>query len=283
MDDLTKATAAISLTSSTKLSTPSSVDGVCIVSDGDDLTEVIEHIKGCDLLAIDCEGVDLGRDPGVLCLVQLATPQKSFLFDVHEISREADMVTFLREVLEDKSVIKIIHDCRMDADALFHHLDIRLFNVHDTQAWDSVIHGSENNLNKTLLQNGCTPNMERDHSVYDRNIAFWSTRPLTAQMVEWAAGDIANLFQLHEVQVVETTHRSGLKEKCEAKSQANAAYLPDKMMRFEYISGGKIGKFIGRGVYSVQHQLQSLCSVVYGGRCMNACVTKLILISSTRV
>ena len=85
------------------------------------------------------------------------------------------------------------------------------------------------------------------------------------------------------VQVVETTHRSGLKEKCEAKSQANAAYLPDKMMRFEYISGSKIGKFIGRGVYSVQHQLQSLCSVVYGGRCMNACVTKLILISSTRV
>jgi ribonuclease D len=33
---------------------------------------------------------------------------------------------------EDTSITKIIHDCRMDADAFQHHLAICLSEVHDT-------------------------------------------------------------------------------------------------------------------------------------------------------
>ena len=35
----------------------------------------------------------------------------------------------------DETVEKIVHDCRMDSDALFHKLGITLTHVHDTQSW----------------------------------------------------------------------------------------------------------------------------------------------------
>lgn len=151
MNELIKATEKISLNTPTVISTGS-----------EDLAECIEHIEGFDILALDCEGVDLGRN-GQITIIQLSTPSRSFLFDVHEVAVDAEMVNFLRVVLENPNIIKIIHDCKMDADALFHLLEITLCGVHDTQAWDFIMKRSELNLNRTLMAYGCQPNVERDH------------------------------------------------------------------------------------------------------------------------
>ena len=46
--------------------------------------EIMNHPE--KKIAVDCEGVNLGRH-GKLCLVQVATPHKVYLFGMHERDR----------------------------------------------------------------------------------------------------------------------------------------------------------------------------------------------------
>ena len=96
-------------------------------------------LLGHPLLALDCEGVDLGRR-GEISLIQIATREECFIIDVQGTSDlqrtftwNTDVVAVVKPVLEDKKVCKIMHDCKADSDALYHLFGIKLQNVHDTQ------------------------------------------------------------------------------------------------------------------------------------------------------
>lgn len=150
-------------------------------------------------------------------MVQLAVlvdgeKSQCFLFDVLNKTKndpstmDDPMIPFLREILESDSVLKIIHDCRMDADALHHLLDIKLANVHDTSAWHYKLTGNQDvNLNDMLQSNGLKPNVVRDGEIYRTNHAFWATRPLKERMITWAAGDVSLMFKVHALQVDKAT------------------------------------------------------------------------------
>ena len=82
-------------------------------------------------VAFDCEGVNLSR-VGTLEIVSLcfddnvdeAAPNTIFLVDVgpacdtNILQKRLDLV---KSILEHENIEKIIHDSRMDCDALFHH------------------------------------------------------------------------------------------------------------------------------------------------------------------
>ena len=102
---------------------------------------------------------------GRISLVQLSTPSRCFLVDVLGSERDDPVVCWLRAVLEDDSVLKIIHDCRMDSDALEHRLGISLVNVHDTSCWHAALGYADKNLNDTLAYHGLPRNDARDGSV----------------------------------------------------------------------------------------------------------------------
>ena len=147
---------------------------------------------------------------GQCSLVQMAVPlgdkSRCFLFDVLDKSKQDPMICFLRDILESDSVLKIIHDCRMDSDALHHLLDIKLANVHDTSCWHGQLTGnSDVNLNDLLRGNGLMPNIVRDSGIYESNPSFWTTRPLTERMIIWAAGDVHLMFKVHARQVTKAS------------------------------------------------------------------------------
>lgn len=153
------------------------------------------------IVAFDMEGVDLSR-AGRISLLQLASPEHCFLIDLLGKDRDDELVAWLRPLLESRAVLKIIHDSRMDSDALMHHLDIKLAHTHDTACWHEVITGrSSQSLNTVLVHNGIGGNVTRDASVYAVNPAFWATRPLTARMIQWASGDVLAMFALYKKQV----------------------------------------------------------------------------------
>ena len=155
------------------------------------------------VLALDCEGVHLGR-LGTLSLIQLSVRGgPTFPFDVADKDASPKVVGFLKGILEDESVIKIIHDRRQDSDALLHLLDIRLAGVHDTLALSDVQQG----LNDTLKYYECPISAMHDRAVYTKNPEFWATRPLTADMIARAAGDIDNLFLLRDKQLARLEHQ----------------------------------------------------------------------------
>jgi exonuclease 3'-5' domain-containing protein 1 len=132
--------------------------------------------------------------------VQLSTPTSTFLVDVLDKGPDDKLVGWLRTLLEDESVTKVIHDCRMDSDALYHHLKISLVNAHDTSCWHAANGFVDKNLNETLQFHRLSPNVVRDGSVYKTNPAFWATRPLTQKMISWAAGDVQCMFDLYKCQ-----------------------------------------------------------------------------------
>ncbi|KAJ1482847.1 ribonuclease H-like domain-containing protein [Baffinella frigidus] len=113
--------ALVSLALSGQVGAVADVRAVTVVATPATVSLCRSALSGHKLLALDCEGVNLGRR-GEISLIQLATPEECFLLDVQDAPRTADVVALAKEILEDESVCKIIHDCKADSDALSHLL-----------------------------------------------------------------------------------------------------------------------------------------------------------------
>ena len=48
----------------------------------------VDDLRKFEMLSVDCEGVNLGKD-GELCLLQIATKDKVYLFDIVELKGKA--------------------------------------------------------------------------------------------------------------------------------------------------------------------------------------------------
>ena len=98
-------------------------------------------------VAFDCEGVALSRCGSIETVTLVFDTSQNyvesiFLVDVGKISDDTlrgQRIKALKNLFECKTVEKIIHDCRMDCDALYHHCDIRVKNVLDTSCMHAVV------------------------------------------------------------------------------------------------------------------------------------------------
>ena len=200
-----------------------SVEKVCLAEE-----------KETKYVAVDCEGVNLSR-LGTVEVVSICftdgklhgedDEKEVFLVDLGG-DPEKELIKTLKQLFEDPSVVKIIHDCRMDCDALFHLHGIKLNNVHDTSCFHGVIaYQEDKNLNDVLRYNGIPQNDARDKNVYRVNPAFWKTRPLTTSMIEWASSDVDKLFAVAARQLMSISEAG--KVTAEAKSKDNTSSARD--------------------------------------------------------
>jgi len=122
------------------------LDRRCVVISGPGpaMDEAVARIQACDVVAVDCEGVNMSR-VGAVTLLQVAAGDRAYLFDVQAMGRACfEMVSDasvtngrnLKSVLEDPRVLKLMFDCRVDSDALFHQHGVSLTNVFDVQLAD---------------------------------------------------------------------------------------------------------------------------------------------------
>ena len=133
----------------------------------------------------------------------------------------------LKRLFESKKVIKIVHDSRMDSDALFHLHGIELKNVHDTSCFHYVITGLEDkSLNDVLKYNNFPINSRRDKSIYKRNPSFWATRPISKDMIDWATSDVDKMYSLALMQLTNVD----TKKKAEAMRRSEQYMLSCRNM-----------------------------------------------------
>jgi exonuclease 3'-5' domain-containing protein 1 len=93
------------------------------------VSEIAKH----RLISVDLEGVELCRS-GEICILQVALQNnRVFLFDICALRADAFEAGGLREILSAPSPLKLMFDCRADADALFHQYRVRLDGVYDLQ------------------------------------------------------------------------------------------------------------------------------------------------------
>ena len=97
-------------------------------------------------VAFDCEGVRISRVGTVeivsICFEEPASEKQTvFLVDLNNEKQTRNLherVAILKRLLESPETVKVIHDCRMDSDVLYHKHGIRLRNVHDTSCFHAI-------------------------------------------------------------------------------------------------------------------------------------------------
>jgi hypothetical protein len=213
------------------------------------------------VIALDLEGVDLSR-AGRISIVQVSTPARCFLIDVLGKGPDDLVVCWLRSLLQSENILKVIHDSRMDSDALFHLLKIELVNVHDTSCWQAVIGIPDTSLNDTLRFHNLAPNIERDKSVYQRNHAFWATRPLTRQMLDWASGDVQFMFDLYQRQLEKVEFiRNGA---ARARALTLEFLSRCRLANLSIVTVKNPGKFIGPRGSNIRGLQERTGTTIYG-------------------
>ncbi len=215
-------------------------------------------------IAFDCEGVNLSRLGSVEIVSICFSSSEVYLIDFGK-EKCPKIVEAVKELFECSTLTKIIHDCRMDCDALYHNHGIKLVNVHDTSAFhDFIGYEKGKNLNDTLSYYGIRVNTERDKSVYKSNPNFWAARPLTKKMIDWASSDVDKLFQLAEKQLgrISAAQKSSAVEKSASYAELAREMSVESGLRVR----GSIGLFIGRGGANLRSLERQTGCLVYSNR-----------------
>ena len=142
-------------------------------------------IAAADTLAVDCEAAGYHRYSDRLCLVQLSTPQRTFVLDPLAVDLTAAL-----KALENPQRSVLMHGAAYDLRLLRRDLDIRVARLVDTQVGAGLLGEPAVSL-QALLEKYLGIRVSKRFQKAD-----WARRPLSAEMIEYAAGDTRYLHRL---------------------------------------------------------------------------------------
>jgi len=196
------------------------LDATCVVIDASnadaELQPCVEALKQAEYIAVDCEGVRMSRT-GPVTVLQCGTRDRLYLLDVQSLGKACfgdRGAGGVRDVLESKDApIKLMFDCRMDSDALFHQFDVRLENVMDAQVLDVATRRSLGKMIDrvsgiakctgtylTSVETAVAADLKvRVKQLYAaEESTLWAERPMTDDVRRYAALDVWLLIKLYE-------------------------------------------------------------------------------------
>ena len=114
------------------------IDDYILSTDGPSLAEAISAVQSASVLALDCEGKDLGVESGALSLISLQAlePETSRAYLIDAINLTKDQLIPIFDIIQSSSVTKIVFDGRMDSSELYHGWNVSLRGVLDLQLAD---------------------------------------------------------------------------------------------------------------------------------------------------
>ena len=162
-----------------------------LIDEGSALAEVAGQLAGQSRIALDCEAAGFHRYTDRLCLVQLSTPDQTYLFDPLLI----DPASTLRPLLEDPKILVVMHGADYDLRLLDRDLGIRIRGVFDTQVAASLLGAPALGL-AALLETHLGVTLSKQHQRAD-----WAQRPLPEAYLRYAAADTQHLLALADILV----------------------------------------------------------------------------------
>jgi exonuclease 3'-5' domain-containing protein 1 len=170
-----------------------------------------------------------------------------FVFDfLHSfIQYKTSQLFVLKRLLENHSIIKIIHDCRQVSDALNTQHRVVLANVFDSSVYVMKLGENPNRrvvLHSALKEYSCLHHARRDNifSMYKITPEMWITRPLTTFMIEYASKDVGSLFDL----------RDKLLERMSSESWDQNPSRDDKFAEIYLANAQAVNEFRSMGFHS---------------------------------
>ncbi|GJM94125.1 hypothetical protein PR202_ga10742 [Eleusine coracana subsp. coracana] len=225
----------------------------------------------------------------VILIFQLAFPDAVYLVDAIEGGKE--LIEACKPALESEHIVKVIHDCKRDSEALYFQFGIKLHNVMDTQIAYSLIEEQEGKkrsydayisfvglladprvivcltlLHDYVIGGSCIPYPEKEEVriLLRQDPNFWKVRPLSDMMVRAATDDVRFLLSIHEKMMEKLSKISlwRLSVRSELYYDIEAdAYVPEvDILSVLDVPPGKMGRVIGRKGSSIMAVKES-CNV----------------------
>ena len=155
------------------------------IATADAVSDLVEDARRAGICAIDTEFVWERTYAPVLCLVQLATPDRLAVVD----PVDGAPLEPVAELLADGAVGKVMHAPGADLTGFALHFGIAPRGVFDTQlAAGFAGYGGSLSLER-MLDSSVKVSLRHSEGFTD-----WSKRPLTGTQVEYAADDVRHLL-----------------------------------------------------------------------------------------
>jgi ribonuclease D len=150
-----------------------------------------------EIVAVDLEADSMFHFKEKVCLVQMAANGRTVVIDPLSVSD----LSILNPVFANPSICKVFHGADYDVRSLYRDHGIDIHNLFDTQLACMFMGFKETGLEAVVARHF---GVELDKKYQKKD---WSRRPLSVEMVDYAASDVAYLIPLAK------TLKDGLKEK----------------------------------------------------------------------
>jgi ribonuclease D len=154
-----------------------------------DLERLFERLRSESLLAVDTEAASFHRHRDRVYLLQISSRQETAVVDPLAV----DNLARLGEVLADPGIEVVFHDADYDLRLLHQEYGFRAANLFDTRIAAQLLNEPGIGL-AALLEKYAGVHLDKRYQRAD-----WSSRPLSPEMLEYAAADTRYLPRLRDV------------------------------------------------------------------------------------
>ncbi len=171
-----------------------------LINDGEGLRKACRELSGEKFLGFDTETTELDPYRGDLRLVQFSTGKETYVIDLKPFHSNGSLrsntdLDPLRDLLSDRSSIKIAHNAKFDAKWVRYHLGAQLNGIFDTFLASQLIAAGDSERRHSLAdvaQFFTGTELDKSEQVSD-----WSGE-LSQSQIEYAARDAAIMIPLRE-------------------------------------------------------------------------------------
>ena len=179
---------------------PAATDGALYLDKIPEVDRFLSEISDVKELALDTEGASFHRFLDRIYLLQISTRKHSAIIDPLPIGSPAK----LGQLLQSTAVEVVFHDADYDLRLLHQDYGWHVTNIFDTRVASQLL-GIKSFGLAALLGQYFDVKLDKKHQRAD-----WSMRPLTADMLEYAAQDTRYLLQLKDQMKGELERRGRL-------------------------------------------------------------------------
>lgn len=229
---------------------PELTENIEYVSTQKELKKVCKRLSSMKTIGVDfeCEN-NLHHYGAYLTLIQISDSEKNYVVDVIELKQ----LDCLLDIFADSDIEKIFHDVSFDLRILQHQYDASVRNVTDTQML-ALLNGEPNIGLESLLKKYFNVDKKSKFQKAD-----WTKRPLSKEMLMYAAGDSSYLIRLKESLYEELKKKNRIswaEEECKHLESLDYTYKEQKPSNMKgYGKLSLVEKSIFTTVFNLREQL----------------------------
>ena len=139
-------------------------------------------------LAIDTESNSMHAYRSRICLIQIASPEASYLLDPLTVQD----LSALGRILQDSSITKVMHGADYDLRCFYREYDFEVTGLFDTEICARFLGMLSPNL-AAVIKAYLDVDIPKSRKLQRSN---WALRPLGAEATTYAAADVQHLISL---------------------------------------------------------------------------------------